>query len=481
MTNSEVVQFIIEKLNDSPLKRKGDKELFELIFAPIKYGNENESKRKIAKQFILDIFKNHKNFNKTKFNKLVDNIVCGKDEKKYRKETLEFIQSEIKQLRLMPDIDTTKLIDDIPCKKKNYRSHFSNWKKKETAIHDQNLKNALQKNFDFQSKLWDRGDSFIKESLERGTKDFIKKHTTDNLIIIDPIIGPPKDEFFLDDLAKIKDMDKENIKQYIQNSHPLSENRSRRFIWELISILYAKRYYELLLYDVLETLDEGLKEEREIKKIKVHVWGSSAIGEYKKAFDLLNVISSNENDTKEIIDMKTELISNMLRYQLNDTRTDDNQKKKILQRAISHYRKVFNHDNLYHYYPGINLAYMLVIDLNLFDKEINQDESIDKIYAKSKKSIGEEKQSLDNTTKYFAHITAIEFVLLRDIGNPLIKLEQFLELEKQMIPLVELERTQRQMQFFVDTVNAKIKQKDIVLNMQKAIELIDDFIDYQSQ
>ena len=124
-------------------------------------------------------------------------------------------------------------------------------------------------------------------------------------------------------------MDKEDIKQYIQNSHPLSENRSRRFIEELIAILYSKRYYKLLLYDVLETLDEGLKEEVEIKKIKVHVWGSSAIGEYKKAFDLLNVISSNESDIKEIIDMKTELISNMRRYQLNDTKTDINQTQII--------------------------------------------------------------------------------------------------------------------------------------------------------
>ncbi len=493
MTNSEVLQFIISKLKDSSLEWKGDKELFELIFAPISYGNEIEIRRKAVKQQIIYIFQDSKEFDKTKFTKLANNITCGENENIYRREALEFIQSELKRLDILPNVDIGKLVDDIPCKdnkEKNYRSHFSNWKKNDTSIHDKNIKNRVEKNFDFQNKLWSRGDTFIKQTLEKGIERFIKQHTQKNIVNIFVKI---RDEFDLidditedglNDLQLIPHMDRQEIKHYIKTNYPLSKNRSQEFILKLIFILYSKGYYELLLYDVLEYLDEDIKDSMEVKKIKAHVFGSSIIEEYKKAFDLLHSIYLNNKDKNndEIIDMQTEAISNMRRYQLNDAKTDNNQKKKIIIKLVSHYEEIFNHNDTYHYYPGINLAYTIVVSLNLFGEKIKHNYSIETLYTKAKNSIKVDKHNINETARYYAHITEIEFMLLRNIGNSIAELEQFLDAQKQMISPIELERTQRQMQFFVDTVvDFGVQKNAIISNMQKAIEIIDDFIDYQSE
>jgi len=485
MTNSKILHFIIKELENSSLTWKGDKELFELIFAPTPYGNEIENKRKIVKQYILDIFKGNEEFDKSKFTKFANNIICGENENIYREEVLLFVQNELTRLDISTDLDIQKIIEDIPCKDGkviNYRSKFSYWKKEDTAIHNREIKNALEENFDFSSKLWSRGEVFMKKVLQKGIEKFIKDNTKKEINWFKKV----KDDFGIDDnlteqgskdLKIINNMDRQEIKHYIEEHHPLSKSRSQKFILELVSILHSKGYYELLLSYVLEALDLDHKENVEIKKIQAHALGSSVIGEYKKAFDLLSTISTDDDD--EIIDMQTEAISNMRRYQLSDTKIDNNQKKEIIKKLIIYYDEIFKHNDSYHYYPGINMAYIVAISSSLsFDDKFKY--SINDIFLKAKKSINIDKKSLDSTTRYYANIAIIEFRLLRNSGNPIAEFERFLDMEEESISLIELERTQRQMQFFVDTVvSFGVGENAIVTNMQKAIELIDDFIDYQ--
>ena len=64
------------------------------------------------------------------------------------------------------------------------------------------------------------------------------------------------------------------------------------------------------------------------------------------------------------------------------------------------------------------------------------------------------------------------------MGSPIAELERYLEMESENISVIELERTQRQMQFFVDTVSSlDSKNNQIFIRMQNAIEIINDFID----
>ncbi len=73
-------------------------------------------------------------------------------------------------------------------------------------------------------------------------------------------------------------------------------------------------------------------------------------------------------------------------------------------------------------------------------------------------------------------------MLLRNIGNIIAEFERFLELEEENISSIELERTQRQMQFFIDTtMSFGNDENSTISNMRKTIELIDDFIDYKAQ
>ncbi len=172
MTNSEVVQFIISKLENSSITWKGDKELFELIFAPIPYGNEIEKRQKEIKRSIFDIFQDIDKFDKIKFNKLVRDISCG-DQKRHKKQIITFLEEEIIRLKITTDADIKKLVSVIPCKnskEKNYRTQFAHWKKKgaTVTIHDRSIKNALQKNFYFESDLWSMEDAAIKQILQKG-------------------------------------------------------------------------------------------------------------------------------------------------------------------------------------------------------------------------------------------------------------------------------------------------------------------------
>ena len=116
MTNTEVLHFIIKELQDSSLIWRGDKELFELIFSPIKYGNEIEIRRRKAKQSILDIFKHITKFDKEKFSKLLNHMTFEKNKDRYREETVTFIQEEITRLEIITDANIAELIAVISCK-----------------------------------------------------------------------------------------------------------------------------------------------------------------------------------------------------------------------------------------------------------------------------------------------------------------------------------------------------------------------------
>lgn len=489
MTNSELLQYIIQELNSSPVTWEGDKALFELLFAPLSYGNDIYQNRKAAKKGIIDIFKNSETFDQERFEKLSENIVCGENEQRHRKDISDFLNLELKRLDLNTDADINAMVEKIPCKtegEQNYKNNFSNWKQKKMRINKPIAKKRLEQNFDFSSSLWDKGDLAIQENLKKGIEKFISRHSK----VIPDKFEQMRKEFGMQDrltkqeekdLQAIQSMDQAGVMAYIAKYYPLNKKRSQEFIVNLVPILYNKGYYVLLLEDIIEALDLHIQATNDIQKIKAHILGSSEIGEYKKAFDILDTITSVNDD--EVTDMHTEAISNMRRYQLSDSEIEAGQKKEIISILISHYEEVFNRNKTYHYYPGINLAYMLKVLVHNKDNVTdtsNLKRQINEIYQKAKNTIAIDKNSDDLSSRYYAHITEIEFLLLRDIGNPIAELERYLELESDMVSFVELERTSRQMQFFIDSTANLPTVNHSVMKMQDAIGVIDDFIDYKN-
>jgi hypothetical protein len=491
MTNTQVLQFIVEELSKYSLSWSGHKELFELICSPLSFENATYQQRKKAKEDILDLFKPHKTFNQIRFNKLADNIICGENEKKYAQELLDFLKEEISRLKISLDPDLTKLIEEIPCKngqETNYKNNFSNWINGYTKrINRQEVKHKLEQNFYFSPSLWDQGEYTIKQTIREGVEKFVKRHTKE-VDDITNMFEKIRKEFQMkkdittqeeQSLDKIAHMTQQEIMKYIGTHYPLQKYHSQEFIQKMIPILYQKGYTSLLLHYVIEALELPLKGHKEIKKIMAHLYGSPEVGEYLKAFQILESIKSN--DDKEIIDTRTEAISNIRRCYLSDKNIDKENKIEIIHTILKFYEEAFIFKENYEYYPAINLAYIVVLHF-FFTEDVNESALIQKIssiHKKCESSIQKDKKQDDFTKNFYANITQLEFMLLKGFKSSVLELERYLEVEEECIPLPELARTHRQMQFFIDNLNTipNTEQNTIVQNIQRAIEVIDDFIE----
>ncbi len=410
-TTSEVLQFFIKKLSKSSINYKNDRELFELIFFPIKYGNKSK----------------------------------------------EFEQNS---------------------KEKNYRSQFSYWKniKNRVNIRDKNIINALEENFNIPENTFLKGENEIEEILKSCVDYFIntsKDNDNDKLDIIKILeeLGLIDDisSRGAQDLEDIEKMNSQDIKQFLKQHKPLEEHRSQEFVLKLIKILQKKGYY-LLLLKVWKSLDYYNRESLEVKKIKVDALSSSKVGEYEKAYKLLRGIRQYLQDDEEINDIETGLLSNMRRHELNNPKKSDKERKSILISLIYGYGTLFKQKN--NYYPGINLAYVISTASTLFKDKIKSNDSISSIYKKAQKSISLDKKSDDSINRYYASMTDIEFMLL-DGSKKSIHDDLQLFLQTQ-IPSKELQKTKRQMQFFISSVSSVSEESDN-LGIKKAIQIIDDF------
>lgn len=478
MKDSKLLQHIIEKLEKSSLVWKGDKELFELLFAPVAYGHEAENMRKRAIKPLHDIFKDSFAYDAKIFKKMAHNIRCGKFESEDRKSIVDYLSG----LAFCEVSHIEKLVEKIPCKEpdeENYRSQFSHWKNRQTDrnIKDYKIKKSLQENFDFPQTLWGRSETQVIKELEPCIAKFIQKRTKKE---IDLFTKMRKDfhlesaitEEELDDLQKIRGMSQQEIMVYISEHNPLREHRSQEFILKLISVLDAKGYFQLLLEDALTELSQLYRQSKEIKKITAHAYGSTEVNRPLDAFDILSTI--NSDDDNEVADMMTEAISNLRRHYLNEKDISTDSRREAVQKIFSYYEDVFTKNGEVHYYPGINLAYMTTIAEILFPSEIKPKYTIYEIATKVKESIKKDQNATNSTDQYYANIAKIEFNLLQNRTNALHEMEIFLEEFSEKISLVALDRTRRQMQFFVDSIKTETKH-DIAEKMQQSIQIIDDF------
>jgi hypothetical protein len=428
-----------------------------------------------------------KRFDSKRFDALANNIICGENEKKHRKELLDFLLIQENLLNIEIKKDLHILIEKIPCKSEheiNYKNNFNNWKNGKTQrINKREVKQRLEQNFYFAPSLWNMTESTVKQAIHEGVECFVKNRIQDSQELHN-LFDDIRSEFHMQEgmsieekvvLKQLKTVSQTQMMEYIASHYPLEKHHTQDFIQALIPVLYNKGYHELLLQDVIEALDEHLKQSNHIKKIKAQIYGSPIVGEYKKAFDILSTIEFE--DDIEIVEMKTEAISNIRRHYLSDNKIDTKEKQEIISKLITHYENIFNYNDTYHYYPAINIAYMFTIQSILSGDNQLTNKKIDQLYKKCKPSILNDEKSTKMQKCYYANITKLEFLLLRGVGSAIKELERYLDLESANILFVELTRTQRQMQFFVDSLQGM--NHPMIENLKDSIEIIDDFMEFK--
>jgi len=486
MTNTEILRFIVEELKKTELEWNTNKELFELICDPIPFGNDRFEKRKKAKETIKKFFdKAGVSFDAKRFDSLVKNIVCGHHEAQYRDELLTFLDQTARENKISIEEDLSQIVAQIPCKQegeRNYKTHFSNWLNDITQrINSHQVKKQLEQNFYFPPSLWTKGELTVKTAIREGVAKFVAQRTTE------------KDKHFetmrqklqnsntstfqkeKEHITALEQMNQTDTMLFINQNYPLQQKFSQHFIQKMALVLYQKGYYALLANDIFPALDIHIQEQKEFKKLRAHVEGSPSVGNYRKAFYILDTITTD--DPMEYIDIRTEAISNYRRHTLIYATLTKEEKIESIQEIIGFYQHVFTFNQTYHYYPAINLSYMLTLE-NLLLENKNLQKNINEIYNKTKTSIYKEKSSQDKTQCYYANITDLEFLLLKERANPIAELERYLDMEVEYIPFAELARTQRQMLFFIDTIKSLYGTHTKILDtMHQATEVIEDFME----
>jgi hypothetical protein len=421
---------------------------------------------------------NKNNFNNAVFCTLAQNIT-KENQDASREKLLKYTKNELEKYNIPHDeLSLQDWINNIPIydvEKIDYRSKFNHWQKHKGNITDKDIKVRLQINFNFPPSLW---TSILRDEAEiilsQKVQEYIKRKTEDEIDILSELRDYFSDSKVLsesqnDEINQIRGMSEREIMDYISPKYPLSQ----AFLLKLIPVLYKKGYYELLISDGIDMLEPHLLSDN-IKRLYAHALGSTKIGNYMKAYNVLDTLSS-DGDT-EIIDMRTEAISNMRREQLINKCESLEEAKKIIKILIKAYESVFNHTSVKYYYTGINLAYMIKLASILFPNEKLSAFTIPSIANLVKDSIRSDKESIEFETKYYAHITELEFLLLHDQRIVRNEFDKYLYNNRSSIDTQELFRTQRQMQLFIAIINKFSINYDLK-NIVSIVKLFDEYIE----
>jgi len=359
-----------------------------------------------------------------------------------------------------------------------YKTNWDNWKHLRTANlnRSHNIRIAISKTLKFSIDLWTKPTDFEqKRVLRECIEKFVTPGKNIDLSSLIPATHPiTEDQETL--IQKVIDVHRKDeidlLNEHLDHFQPSFETQS--FLLKLIPVLYDQGHYDFLHIHVFPALLTHHQADTQIKILWAHTLGSLSKPRHLEAAKLLDVIPLEE-DT-HIIDMKTAAISNVRRYELHKTGLSKEKLAEILDILIHFYYDTFTINGLHHYYPGINLAYVLYQHDAFFpEKEHTCPLSIQEIHQHAKPSIKNELKNQDKEAHYYAKISELEFKLLLNHGN--IEAELYLLLEKTQPSYATVERTVRQMELFVELDNrfSTIANKSIQ-NLEQSIEILKGYI-----
>ncbi|CAA6815232.1 MAG: Unknown protein [uncultured Sulfurovum sp.] len=357
-----------------------------------------------------------------------------------------------------------------------YKTSWSNWKKTDKYRYltkSPNILRAIEKTLKFDSSIWSESDNVQKEIINKAIKEFLdedKPHIDISILIPDEPLLTKKQANILKIIEEVAKIDIEEI--VTQNSELFVLNRTnQKFLLELIPLLYSRGCYSLLHEKAFPSLLVHHQDKIEIKIKRANTLANLSNPDYIGAMQILNTI---DNDTYRT-DIQTTIISNFRRNSFNNITLSQDDLKKVLRSIIEYYYGVYLNQKLYHYYPAINLAYMVKLFDIIFQNNKNvEDYDLEKIYKEVLPSISNDKKE-EGDNHYYAIITELEFHLILNVSGIDRKIETLLDNEKPEIFLVE--RTLKQMKWFIDVVEKFSTNKIALLKgFQEVIKLLEDYI-----
>ncbi len=148
-----------------------------------------------------------------------------------------------------------------------------------------------------------------------------------------------------------------------------------------------------------------------------------------------------------MLELQTGVISNIRRYTLEKEDLTREEFDTALPILIRYYTDVFEIQK-HHYYPGVNLTYLLTLSqLTSPGSPIIDSHDLQSIYNDAQSSIRKNSNHSSDKTAYYAKMSKIEFRLLLGKNDTDALLGNLLELDAPSVTYVE--RTLRMMKFFV--------------------------------
>ncbi len=395
------------------------------------------------------------------------------------RELLKFIQDELERNgftfktrkeffeKLLPDEDY-----------EFYRSNLSNWfGGKPGKVTNRDFLTALQNRIGFESSVWDADNRTQLEVIRQAVKKFINPTPQVDLSELLPKNTPISDEQATL-LLQIKNSPKEEADSLLLNHQSFLERtpKNQNFLLKLLTLLYDKGLYDTLAQRVFPSLLAHNTDQNHIKLFKAHTLGSLSEPDYIGAASLLETIEGSS--TEEMLELQTGVISNIRRYTLEKEDLTREELDTALPVLIRYYTNVFEIQN-HHYYPGVNLTYLLTLSkLTSPDSLIIDPYDLQTIYNDTQPSISRNTNSTSKETSYYAKMSEIEFRLLRDKNDTDALLANLLEIDAPSVTYVE--RTLRMMKFFVPTVKkfGVLDANELLDRLEGVIKILVGYVEY---
>jgi len=388
----------------------------------------------------------------------------------------EVIQELIKELKreliIEHNKDFLELIG-LPIDKVHIK-RLSAYLNRNGAIRDNKFLLAVEKKFGFDNTIWIDNNfnqkNLILKAIKRLSKGLYSESASqmlDRIIIPNFTLTHEQKRLLREfEATNRKDMLESMIDNYLNMGLLDKTMENQEFLTKLIEIAYIKGLYSIIANLLLPNLIISYRQSVKIQKIEAHTYGS--LGNYKEAKYILKKLI--HDNTIENINLKTSALSNHKREILSSKDIDSDN----LYLLIEGYKSLFESEEIYSYYTGINLVYMVILGRLKFQDDIRFKEiDVNRIYQLSKESL----KSDTTHEPYYNIMSDLEFQLLLGHNGVLQKIESFLEMEQPNPTFVE--RTLRQMRLFVS--HTKDSKSTIVDNFKESIKILDGYIKYKQE
>ena len=354
----------------------------------------------------------------------------------------------------------------------SYRTSWSNWKQEKVHYLQKSphIRLAIGKTLHFDANVWGASDWLQKEAVQKGVKKaFLEKGLPDWGQIIPSFTLSFEQKNVLEDLKYLSlGETEEKLKKHAEYFERNFENQA--FLLALLEDLYAKGAYDLLVLKVFPNLLSHQRGELRVKVMEAHSLGSLKEPKYMQSVKLLESIE--DSSEKKVIDLKTSMLSNLRRYHAQNKNLSTKELLHGMEVMAKMYYELFLYDERYHYYPAINLLYVVqvynALSKNKFAVDVND------VFRKAKASIKEEKESPDANCLYYASVTEFEFALLLGEKGVVRKMALMLTMQKPSMALVH--RTKRQMLEFVAMIRrVEAGLGGLLVEFEKVITLLGDY------